>query len=125
MSESLKKILVVEDERMIAKPLAMKLSLSGFEVKNAYDGEEALSMMQGEKFDIILLDLMMPKVDGFDVLKELKNRGDGTPVIIATNLNAEKDVSRVLELGVTNYYVKSDTTLDEIVENVKRALEMF
>jgi DNA-binding response OmpR family regulator len=81
-------------------------------------------MLKEEKFDLILLDLMMPKVDGFDVLKELKNRVDETPVIIATNLNAEKDVSRVLELGVTNYYVKSDTTLDEIVQNVKRALEM-
>lgn len=124
MSESLKKILVVEDERMIAKPLAMKLQLSGFEVKNAFDGDEALTMLKEEKFDLILLDLMMPKVDGFDVLKELKNRVDETPVIIATNLNAEKDVSRVLELGVTNYYVKSDTTLDEIVQNVKRALEM-
>jgi DNA-binding response OmpR family regulator len=124
MPETPKKVLIVEDERLIAKPLAMKLQFSGFEVKNAYDGEEALTMMKEEKFDVILLDLMMPRVDGFDVLRELKKRGDTTPVIVATNLNQEADVSKVLELGVTNYYVKSDTTLDEIVENIKRALEM-
>jgi len=124
MPETPKKVLIVEDERLIAKPLAMKLQFSGFEVKNAYDGEEALAMLAKEKFDIVLLDLMMPRVDGFDVLTEMKKRGDNTQVIVATNLNQEADVSKVLELGVTSYYVKSDTSLDEIVENVKRALEM-
>ncbi|MDD4901998.1 MAG: response regulator [Patescibacteria group bacterium] len=124
MPEALKKILIVEDERLITKPLAKKLQFAGFEVKAAYDGEEALAVLETEKFDLILLDLLMPRVDGFDVLTELKKRGDLTPVIVATNLNQEKDVSRVLELGVTSYYVKSDTTLDEIVENVKRALNI-
>jgi|WetSurMetagenome_2_1015567.scaffolds.fasta_scaffold1306145_1 DNA-binding response OmpR family regulator len=124
MPETPKKVLIVEDERLIAKPIAMKLQFSGFEVKNAYDGEEALKMMKEEKFDVVLLDLMMPRVDGFDVLRELQKRGDTTPIIVATNLNQEADVSKVLELGVTNYYVKSDTTLDEIVENIKRALEL-
>ena len=119
-----KKILIVEDERLIAKPLGMKLQFAGFETKNAYDGDEALAILENEKFDLVLLDLMMPKVDGFDVLTKLKAKGDMTPVIIASNLNQEKDISRVLELGVTSYYVKSDTTLDEIVENVKMALDM-
>jgi DNA-binding response OmpR family regulator len=101
------------------------LQNAGFEVKSAFDGGEALTMLENEKFDLILLDLMMPRVDGFDVLSELKKKGDTTPVIVATNLNQEKDVSRVLELGVTSYYVKSDTTLDEIVENVRAALNMI
>lgn len=125
MPELGKKILIVEDERLIAKPLAMKLQFSGFEVKNAYDGAEALSAMANEKFDLVLLDLMMPKVDGFDVLSELKKRGDMTPVIVASNLSQEKDISRVLELGVTSYYVKTNTTLEEIVTNIKMALNMF
>jgi DNA-binding response OmpR family regulator len=125
MSEPAKKILIVEDERLIAKPLAMKLQFSGFEVKNAYDGGEALALLEKEKVDLVLLDLMMPRVDGFDVLTEMKKRGDMTPVIVASNLNQEKDVSKALELGVTSYYVKSDTTLDEIVENVKTALNLF
>ena len=117
-----KKVLVVEDEELIAKPLSMKLKLSGFGVKNAYNGEEALDILAKEKFDLIILDLMMPKVDGFGVLTELKNWGDKTPVVVATNLNQAEDVSRVFELGVTNYYVKSDTTLDQIVEHVWRAI---
>ena len=124
MPEGVKKILIVEDERMIAKMLVMKLQSAGFEVANAYDGGEALAIMEKEKFNLVLLDLMMPRVDGFDVLAELKKRGDMTPVIVATNLNQESDISRVLELGVSNYYVKSDTSLDEIVENIKSVLNL-
>jgi len=124
MSELAKKILIVEDERMIAKLLVMKLQSAGFEIGNAYDGQEALDILAKEKVDLILLDLMMPRVDGFDVLSELKRRGDMTPVIVATNLNQDNDISRVLDLGVSSYYVKSDTSLDEIVSNVKEALGM-
>lgn len=124
MSDTAKKVLIVEDERLIVKPLAMKLELSGFKVSIAYDGGEALDLMAKEKFDIVLLDLMMPKVGGFDVLAELNKRGDETPVIIASNLNQEKDVSKALELGVTSYYVKSDISLDEIVGKIKEALNI-
>lgn len=107
---------------MIAKPLAKRMQLFGFEVKNAFDGEEALAMLGKEKFDLVLLDLMMPKVDGFDVLTAMKAKGDATPVIVATNLNEEKDISRVMSFGVANYYVKSDTALDEIIERIKITL---
>jgi DNA-binding response OmpR family regulator len=123
MSEALKKILVVEDEEMIAKPLSMKLRLSGFEVSNAFDGEEGLAKMEKEKYDLILLDLMMPKMDGFGVLSELQKRGNTIPVIVATNLNSPEDVSRVFEYGCTNYYVKADTTLDQIVENARHTIK--
>jgi DNA-binding response OmpR family regulator len=123
MTEPLKKILVVEDEEMIAKPLTMKLRLSGFEVKNAFDGQEALDILAKEKFDLIILDLLMPKVDGFGVLTELQKKGDTTPVIVATNLNQAEDVSRVFELGCTNYYVKADTTLDQIVDNARKTIK--
>jgi len=124
MSETQKKVLIVEDERLIAKPLTLKLRLSGFETKNAYDGEGALAVLGKEKFDIILLDLLMPKVDGFAVLAELRKRGDLTPVIVATNLNQEVDVSHALELGVVSYYIKVDITYDEIVEKIKSALNI-
>ncbi len=107
---------------MIIKPLETKLKLSGFETGVAYDGQEALNKLENEKFDLILLDLMMPKLDGFGVLAELKKRGDKTPVIVASNLNQMEDISKALELGVNNYYVKSNTTLNEIVDNVKKAI---
>jgi len=117
----LKKVLVVEDEEAIAKPLAMKLGFAGFEVKNAYDGRQALDILAAEKFDVILLDLLMPNVDGFEVLKQLQASHNATPVIVATNLNQPADVSRVFELGCSNYYVKADTSLDQIVANAREA----
>jgi two-component system alkaline phosphatase synthesis response regulator PhoP len=124
MSDTPKRVLIVEDERLIVKPLAMKLELSGFSVNTAFDGQEALDILSKEKFDIILLDLMMPKVDGFDVLAELRRRNDMTPVIVASNLNQESDVMKALELGVTSYYVKSDITLEEVVDKIREALKM-
>lgn len=121
---SSKKILIVEDEELIIKPLKMKLELSGFETNVAYDGEEALKVLKKEDFDLILLDLMMPKLDGFGVLNELKKDGNQTPVIVASNLNQMDDISKAIEAGVNNYYVKSNTTLDEIVDNVKKVLNI-
>lgn len=117
-----KKVLVVEDEKPIARPLALKLKFFGFDAKIAYDGEEALSILKNEKFDLILLDLVMPKVDGFSVLLELKARGDQTPVIVASNLSQEEDIKRAMDLGVKGYYIKANASLDEIVENVKKVL---
>jgi DNA-binding response OmpR family regulator len=122
MSEPAKKVIVIEDEEMIAKPLTMKLKFSGFEVDNAADGEEGLAKIASNKYDVILLDLMMPKLDGFGVLAELQKQSNRIPVIVATNLNSPEDVSRVMDLGCTNYYVKSDTPLDQIVETVRRAI---
>ena len=122
MPEEHKKILIAEDEELIAKTLSKKLTLSGFEVRHAINGQEALDFMSKEKFDLLLLDLMMPVMDGFGVLAELKKRGDKTPVIVATNLNQVEDVTRVFELGCTNYYVKADTPLDQIVEEARRAI---
>jgi DNA-binding response OmpR family regulator len=117
-----KKILVVEDEAAISKLLMMKLGLAGFEPTAAYDGEEGLDQLNKDKYDLVLLDLMMPKVDGFGVLTEMRKRNYKIPVIVATNLNQPSDIMRVMELGCTNYYVKSDTPLDQIVEIVKGAL---
>lgn len=117
-----KKILVVEDEAAISKLLMLKLGFAGFEPTAAYDGQEGLDQMEKEKYDLILLDLMMPKIDGFGVLTEMRKRGYKIPVIVATNLNQPSDIMRVMELGCTNYYVKSDTPLDQIVEIVKSTL---
>ncbi len=117
-----KKILIVEDEGAIAKPLGMKLGFAGFDVKYAVDGEEALAILEKEKFDLILLDLLMPKIDGFGVLGAMRQRGDQTPVIVATNLNQAEDMKRVFELGCKKYYVKADTTLSQIVEHAHEVL---
>ena len=118
---SKKKILVVEDEKAIVRSLTLKLAFSGFEVAVAYDGEEALNLLEKEKFDLILLDLMMPKVDGFTVLQKMREKGDKTPVIVASNLSQEEDIARAKAYGAS-YYTKSTTPLSQIVEHIKEAL---
>ncbi|MFH1946865.1 MAG: response regulator, partial [Candidatus Magasanikbacteria bacterium] len=117
-----KKILIVEDEKPMSRALVLKLNNSGYEAKPAYDGQEALDILTKEKFDLILLDLMMPRVDGFGVLEEMKKRSDNTPVICSTNLSQPSDIDRTKALGVKDYFVKSDTPISEVIERVARVL---
>jgi DNA-binding response OmpR family regulator len=98
-----KKILIVEDEKSLVKALELKLSHADFLLSKAFDGEDALSIMSKESFDCILLDLILPKVDGFEVLRIMKERGITTPVIVLTNLGMEEDEHRARKLGVSDF----------------------
>jgi DNA-binding response OmpR family regulator len=126
-NQIIKRILIAEDDKPIAKALQLKLEHSGFAVVVVNDGEEASKAIETEDFSIILLDLMMPKKDGFTFLAELKARPDAkaaTPVIILSNLSQEGDIQKAKDLGAAGYFVKSDIPLVEIVNNVKRILEI-
>lgn len=118
------KILFVEDEPTLQKTLSDVLAKEGYEIKTASDGEEGLVSAKEFKPDIILLDLILPKKDGFAVLKELKADEElkYTPVIVLTNLEGTADVEKVLELGATTYLVKANYDLNEVVAKVKQAL---
>ena len=116
-----KKILIVEDEEAIVRSMTLKLVSSGFDVTAAYNGEDALKILSTGRFDLALLDLMMPKVDGFAVLAQMKSRGDKTPVIVLTNLSQEEDKKRVEAYGA-RYFVKSNISLTKIVEHIKEVL---
>lgn len=117
-----KRILIAEDDRPIAKALQLKLQHSGFEVEVVNDGEEAMESVSTKNFDIILLDLMMPKKDGFVFLAELKQKKNKTPVIILSNLSQEGDIKKTKDLGAVGYFVKSNTPLVDIVANIKKIL---
>lgn len=119
MPNNIKKILVAEDEKAISKALVLKLNHEGFTATPAYDGEEALALLAKEKYDLVLLDLMMPKIDGFSVLTQMKTQGIKVPVIITSNLGQEEDIKRAKSLGALDYYVKSDTALSEIIDKIK------
>ena len=123
-NEQSKKILVGEDEKPMAKALKLKLTKAGFEVKTVFNGEEVLDAVEKEKFDLILLDIVMPKIDGFGVLTELKKRGIKIPVIVTSNLSQEEDKKRAEELGARDYFIKSNTPIAEIVNYAKRALNL-
>ncbi|MFC1608709.1 response regulator transcription factor [Patescibacteria group bacterium] len=120
----MKKILIAEDDKPMARTMRIKLAKSGFDVTVAVDGEEALEFLSKDKFDLILLDIMMPKVNGFKVLEEMKNRGDNTPVVVTSNLSQSSDKSKVMELGARDYFVKSNTSIFDIVDHVKGILNI-
>jgi|SRR5574344_67078 DNA-binding response OmpR family regulator len=117
-----KKILVAEDEKPMANALAMKLSRAGFEVVNAYNGEECVDYFNKEKFDLVLLDLIMPKLDGFKVLEKIKETGSATPVIILSNLSQEDDEKKARSLGAVDFFIKSNTPIVNIINKVQEFL---
>src|SRR5579859_2753950 len=119
MLKTSKKILIVEDEELITKILAHKLVAAGYITAIARDGQEALSLLKTEKFDLIILDLVMPHKDGFAVLEELRKRHDLIPVIVTSNLSQDEDINRAMTLGVKKYFVKVDSTVQEIVDSIK------
>lgn len=113
-----KKILVAEDERPLARALELKLGHSGFQVDVVGDGESALELARSNTYDMIILDLMMPKMDGFTVLQHLSADGNKTKVLVLSNLSQEVDKQKVTELGAMDLLVKSNTPLTEIVEYI-------
>jgi len=123
--EKSKKILIVDDEELVIKALTEKLVTEGFLIDSARDGEEALLKTKKIKPDLILLDIIMPKLDGISVLKRLRLWPEtrDIPVIILTNLYDDKRVSNALETGGTDYLVKVEHSLPDIVKRVKEKLQ--
>ena len=123
----MKKILLIEDEAVLQKAISQALEKENFKVFNSLDGELGLSSAEKIKPDLILLDLILPKMNGFEVLKRLKmnKETENIPVIVLTNLERTDDIERVIELGARAYLVKSDYSLDEIVEKIKSVLNNY
>ncbi len=116
------KILVVEDDKFLAGMYNTKLDLEGFSVIVANDGEEGLRLAESENPTIILLDIILPKMSGFDVLKSLKKNEQTKkiPVILLTNLGQRDDVNKGLELGAEDYLIKAHFMPSEVVEKIKK-----
>jgi len=119
-----KRVLIVEDQKPMSHALQIKLTSSGFDAKVANNGEEALKILETEKFDIILLDLIMPRMDGFAALQEMKKKNVNTPVIVASNLGQEDDIKKAKDLGASDYFIKSNVSIADIIEKIKKALNM-
>jgi len=118
------KILMIEEDRFLRKIYKNKFSKAGFEFREAISGDEGLNKIYSEKPDLVLLDLMLPKRSGFDVLMELK-RDKITrkiPVIILSNLAQEEDIKRVMSLGANDYLIKTEVSLSDVIDRVKECL---
>lgn len=119
---STKKILVVEDEIPLANAVKLKLENNGFEVHIAENGKKALDIINNE-FSLILLDLMMPEMDGFTFLEEIRKKGIKCKIFIMSNLSQQIDQNKVIELGASKFFIKSDVQLADMIEEVKKATE--
>ena len=120
----MKTILFIEDESALQKTFGEIIAQDGYQMISALDGETGLRVAKEKKPDLILLDLILPKIHGFDVLKKLKEENEtrDIPVIVLTNLEGLEDVEKALKLGATTYLVKANYSLEEILEKIKKAL---
>jgi CheY-like chemotaxis protein len=117
-------ILVVEDDKVLLTMYSKKLLSEGFNVINAEDGKDALEKFQNERIDLVLTDIMLPRMSGIEFLQEMRNtqKGKDIPVFVWTNLALEQEKKQAMSLGANEYLVKESLTLDEVVVLVKKYL---
>lgn len=119
-----KKILVIEDEATLHRALLEYLVSEGFDVLSALDGEIGVVMAKKEKPDLVLLDIILPKKDGYQVMMELKKNPatKSIPIILLTNLESPEDIQKAFDKGATTYLIKSDYKLEDVVKKIKETL---
>ena len=125
MSEVKKTILIIEDDKFLRDLIAKKLKKEGFDISEAIDGEKGLKKTKTEKPDLVLLDLILPGIDGFEVLAEIKKDSAliKIPIIILSNLGQKDDIERGMKLGAVDYLIKAHFTPGEIIDKIKTILE--
>jgi len=118
------KILAAEDDKLISNSLCDALTAAGFEAIPAYDGEEAVAKIKEVLPDLVLLDIMMPKLDGISVLWELKANPATAkiPVVALTNIGDVETISKIVEAGAVDYLLKSDQSVSDIIQKVRDVL---
>lgn len=124
MDPKTKKILLVEDEDFIRELYVRQLNKAGFQVKSAVDGQSGLNLLKSEAFDLLLLDIMLPGMNGLQLLREFKSQNPNSPMItiLLTNLGQEAVIKEGFEMGAQAYLIKASYTPDQVVNEVKNAL---
>src|SRR5688572_3371930 len=119
------KVLVAEDDSFLSDAYRAKLEKSGFEVSMAGDGEEAMKLLDTLVPDVILLDLVMPKKDGFTTLAEIRSRAPlkDVPIIVASNIGQKGEMERARQLGANDYIIKSDLSMDDLVGRIQKVID--
>ena len=121
----MKKVLIIEDDIFLQGLEASKLEKSGYEILSARTGTEGMQKITEPGIDLVLLDLILPDFDGFDILKKMHETKElqKIPILVFSNLSEEKDVKRAKDLGATDFMVKSNFTLDELVMHIQSILK--
>jgi len=120
-----KTILVIEDDKFLRELISRKLTGEGFDVLEAVDGEEGIKKIKEGKPDLVLLDLILPSIDGFEILTRVRDDPEvsSIPVIILSNLGQREEVEKGLKLGAVDYLIKAHFTPGEIIEKIKNVLK--
>ncbi len=120
----MKKVLIIEDDGFLQELEASKLKKSSYDVIAASTGDEGMEKIHEEGVSLILLDLVLPRFDGFEILKKIREteKLKNIPVIVFSNLSEDKDIEKAKSLGATDFLVKSNFTLDELVERINKIL---
>lgn len=124
-SATTKKILIIEDEQFIADLYSRQLTKAGYMVKTSNDGNQGLQVLSGEVFDLLLLDIMLPGLNGLEILKQwrAKNPNSQMPILLLTNLGQDTVIKEGFQLGAQGYLIKAAYTPDQVLAEVKKALE--
>lgn len=122
MSNNKKKILIIEDEKALLDVLSKKIKGEGFDVITAKDGQDGLEKIKKDKPDLIVLDMMLPKIDGFGVLEKIKKDKVNIPVVIVSNSGQPVDIDRALKLGASDYLIKTELEPADVIEKIHRCL---
>ncbi len=121
MADDIKKIMIVEDDRFLSFLMKARLEKEGFTVIQVFDGEEAINALRQERPSLVILDLIMPKVTGFEVLKMISITPQlaGLPVVIVSNLAQDSDIEKARAFGAKEYFVKVRVSIDDLVGKIK------
>jgi DNA-binding response OmpR family regulator len=116
-----KKIMIIEDDKFLSSLIKTRLEKEGFATIQAFDGEEATNLLRQERPDLIIMDLIMPKVNGFEVLQTISitPQLEKVPVVILSNLAQDSDIEKARELGAKEYFVKVKISIDDLMKKIK------
>ena len=125
MAEGPKKVMLVEDDKFLSSLIKARLEKDGLAVIQSFDGDEAIKRMPDERPDLVILDLVMPKTNGFDVLKAISSMPglDRTPVVVVSNLAQDSDIDKARELGAKAYFVKVKISIDDLVGKIENLVQ--
>ncbi len=123
MSGNMKKILIIEDDKILHKAMMEALYEEGYQSDSAYDGKEGVKKVEEGDFDLVLLDLILPKEDGYHALVDIHKAAPDIPVLILTIIDSKTSLEECMANGATDYLVKSEYSLEDIVKKIKKILE--
>ena len=125
MADTAKKVMLIEDDKFLSSLIKARLEKDGFSVVQSFDGDDAITRLPEERPDLVILDLIMPKTNGFEVLKAMSLMPglERTPVVIVSNLAQDSDIAKAQQLGAKAYFVKVKISIDDLIGKIENLVQ--